>query len=162
MTKLLLTGVSLIAVAAAGTSHAADLGPIPMKARGPCDPYVNYSCLDAYLGDDPFTRFIRYTTGAPSEAEQSQTSAERAQTEFPNGADHANAHAEIAPALTVGNEAAERTALLKGLSFAQHLAATLGTTMIDNRPGANTTIGSKAAAAAEFRTAVCVSACGSI
>jgi len=33
--------------------------------------------------------------------------------------------------------------------FAQHLAATLGATMIDNRPGANTTIGSKAAAAAE-------------
>jgi len=33
--------------------------------------------------------------------------------------------------------------------FAQHLAATLGATVIDNRPGANTTIGSKAAAAAE-------------
>src|SRR5262245_66081583 len=33
--------------------------------------------------------------------------------------------------------------------FAQHLAATIGTTVIDNRPGANTTIGTKAAAAAE-------------
>jgi tripartite-type tricarboxylate transporter receptor subunit TctC len=33
--------------------------------------------------------------------------------------------------------------------FAQHMAATLGATIIDNRPGANTTIGSKAAAAAE-------------
>ena len=33
--------------------------------------------------------------------------------------------------------------------FAQHLAATLGATIIDNRPGANTTIGTKAAAAAE-------------
>ena len=33
--------------------------------------------------------------------------------------------------------------------FAQHLAATVGATVIDNRPGANTTIGSKAAAAAE-------------
>src|SRR5258706_7765489 len=33
--------------------------------------------------------------------------------------------------------------------FAQHLAATLGATVIDNRPGANTRIGSKAAAAAE-------------
>ncbi len=33
--------------------------------------------------------------------------------------------------------------------FAQHLAATVGTTVIDNRPGANTTIGSKAAAGAE-------------
>src|SRR5437762_13803853 len=31
--------------------------------------------------------------------------------------------------------------------FAQHLAATIGATVIDNRPGANTTIGSKAAAA---------------
>ena len=33
--------------------------------------------------------------------------------------------------------------------FAQHLAATFGAAVIDNRPGANTTIGSKAAAAAE-------------
>lgn len=33
--------------------------------------------------------------------------------------------------------------------FAQHLAATVGTIVIDNRPGANTTIGSKAAASAE-------------
>jgi Putative beta-barrel porin-2, OmpL-like. bbp2 len=27
---------------------------------GPCDPYIDYSCLDKYLGDDPFTRFVRY------------------------------------------------------------------------------------------------------
>jgi hypothetical protein len=27
---------------------------------GPCDPYLNYSCLDAYLGDDFATRFFRY------------------------------------------------------------------------------------------------------
>lgn len=33
--------------------------------------------------------------------------------------------------------------------FAQHLAATVGPTVIDNRPGANTTIGSKAAATSE-------------
>src|SRR5436190_13137071 len=33
--------------------------------------------------------------------------------------------------------------------FAQHLAATVGPTVIDNRPGANATIGSKAAASAE-------------
>ena len=26
----------------------------------PCDPYVNYNCLDAYLGDDVVTRFLRY------------------------------------------------------------------------------------------------------
>jgi hypothetical protein len=29
-------------------------------AQGTCDPYVDYKCLDAYLGDDPFTRFVRY------------------------------------------------------------------------------------------------------
>lgn len=33
--------------------------------------------------------------------------------------------------------------------FAQHLAAAVGPTVIDNRPGANTTIGSKAAATSE-------------
>jgi hypothetical protein len=29
-------------------------------AIGTCDPYVDYKCLDAYLGDDPATRFVRY------------------------------------------------------------------------------------------------------
>ncbi len=29
-------------------------------AAGTCDPYVDFKCLDAYLGDDPVTRFIRY------------------------------------------------------------------------------------------------------
>jgi len=29
-------------------------------ASGYCDPYLNYKCLDKYLGDDPFTRFVRY------------------------------------------------------------------------------------------------------
>jgi hypothetical protein len=29
-------------------------------AQGTCDPYYDYKCLDAYLGDDIFTRFIRY------------------------------------------------------------------------------------------------------
>src|SRR4029453_7701175 len=33
--------------------------------------------------------------------------------------------------------------------IAQHLSTSVGTTIIDNRPGANTTIGTKAAAAAE-------------
>ena len=27
---------------------------------GKCDPYVDYKCLDTYLGDDFFTRFFRY------------------------------------------------------------------------------------------------------
>ena len=29
-------------------------------ANGYCDPYLNYKCLDAYLGDSFFTRFYRY------------------------------------------------------------------------------------------------------
>jgi hypothetical protein len=29
-------------------------------AQGTCDPYVDYKCLDAYLGDDSATRFVRY------------------------------------------------------------------------------------------------------
>jgi hypothetical protein len=28
--------------------------------HGQCDPYVNFKCLDAYLGDDPVTRLFRY------------------------------------------------------------------------------------------------------
>lgn len=31
-----------------------------MEKSGNCDPYLNYKCLDAYLGEDFFTRFIRY------------------------------------------------------------------------------------------------------
>ena len=27
---------------------------------GNCDPYLDYKCLDTYLGDDFFTRFFRY------------------------------------------------------------------------------------------------------
>lgn len=40
---------------------------------GKCDPYLNYKCLDTYLGDDVFTRFFRYyqlewgKAGAPSD-----------------------------------------------------------------------------------------------
>ena len=29
-------------------------------ASGFCNPYLNYKCLDQYLGDDVFTRFFRY------------------------------------------------------------------------------------------------------
>jgi Putative beta-barrel porin-2, OmpL-like. bbp2 len=58
MKKFLLVGVSLFAVAAATGARAEDYPG--QKARKVCDPYVNYKCLDAYLGDDVFTRFIRY------------------------------------------------------------------------------------------------------
>jgi Putative beta-barrel porin-2, OmpL-like. bbp2 len=29
-------------------------------AQGTCDPYVDFKCLDTYLGNDPATRFFRY------------------------------------------------------------------------------------------------------
>src|ERR1700741_205195 len=41
---------------------------------GKCDPYLDYKCLDTYLGDDFFTRFFRYyqlewgKAGPPSDA----------------------------------------------------------------------------------------------
>ena len=31
-----------------------------MERSGHCDPYLNFKCLDAFLGDDPITRFTRY------------------------------------------------------------------------------------------------------
>lgn len=57
--KVGLAGVCLLAVACVDVAKAADVR-LPAKAAGPCDPYVNYGCLDAYLGDDPFTRLLRY------------------------------------------------------------------------------------------------------
>jgi hypothetical protein len=59
MKRLLLAGVSLLAVAPLSFASAADVR-LPVKAPYGCDPYVNYSCLDTYLGDDPFTRLVRY------------------------------------------------------------------------------------------------------
>ena len=35
-------------------------GAAPAGCVGPVDPYKNYACLDAYLGDDFFTRFYNY------------------------------------------------------------------------------------------------------
>jgi Putative beta-barrel porin-2, OmpL-like. bbp2 len=57
MKRILLVGVSLFAVAAATSANAADY---PIKGSAACDPYIKYSCLDAYLGQDVWTRFIRY------------------------------------------------------------------------------------------------------
>jgi hypothetical protein len=31
-----------------------------MERSGNCDPYLDYNCLDAYLGDNVVTRFLRY------------------------------------------------------------------------------------------------------
>jgi hypothetical protein len=59
MRKLLLASASLAGLVASGSAFAADAS-IPVKAPKVCDPYKNYSCLDAYLGDDVFTRFVNY------------------------------------------------------------------------------------------------------
>jgi hypothetical protein len=66
MKKLFLAGASAAAVFVSAGAQAANLdlstpaSTMPVKAAKVCDPYKNYSCLDAYLGDDVFTRFIRY------------------------------------------------------------------------------------------------------
>jgi hypothetical protein len=33
---------------------------VKSSVNGACDPYVNYKCLDTYLGDNPVVRFYRY------------------------------------------------------------------------------------------------------
>jgi hypothetical protein len=57
MKKVLLAGVSLIAV---GMIDGAYADTLPPMGKTFCDPYKNYSCLDSYLGDDFITRFINY------------------------------------------------------------------------------------------------------
>jgi hypothetical protein len=64
MKRLLLAGVSLVTIGFIGNAHAAD-ATLPAKAPANCaggtvDPYKNYNCLDAYLGQDFFSRFINY------------------------------------------------------------------------------------------------------
>ena len=39
---------------------AADMALKAPRSAASCDPYANYSCLDAYLGDDFVTRLYRY------------------------------------------------------------------------------------------------------
>jgi hypothetical protein len=65
-----------LAVAVGLVSSSAIAADMAVKApitAANCDPYVNYSCLDAYLGDDFFTRLTRYYQlewghdGAPSD-----------------------------------------------------------------------------------------------
>jgi Putative beta-barrel porin-2, OmpL-like. bbp2 len=55
--------VSMAIVAAGLASHSAIAADLVVKAPaagGNCDPYVKYSCLDAYLGQDFATRLYRY------------------------------------------------------------------------------------------------------
>ena len=66
MKKFLLAGASAVTLIASANAQAADYSTptstytMPVKARGACDPYVNYSCLDAYLGDNVAERFLNY------------------------------------------------------------------------------------------------------
>jgi len=62
MKKLLLGGVAIVALVAGGPAIAADmpLKAVPASCIGGGDPYKNYQCLDAYLGQDFLTRFINY------------------------------------------------------------------------------------------------------
>jgi hypothetical protein len=54
--------ISIVVVAALASSSAsaADMVLKAPAAAGNCDPYANYRCLDAYLGDDFVTRLCRY------------------------------------------------------------------------------------------------------
>jgi hypothetical protein len=72
MKQILYAGVACLAIGAVDAAHAADM-PLKAPVKGTCDPYKNYSCLDAYLGEDFWTRLINYyrlewgKEGAPSD-----------------------------------------------------------------------------------------------
>ncbi|HXW24180.1 MAG TPA: outer membrane beta-barrel protein [Xanthobacteraceae bacterium] len=59
MRKSLAGCLALVAMVAAGSARGADM-PVKAPAGAECDPYKNYSCLDAYLGDGFWTRLINY------------------------------------------------------------------------------------------------------
>src|SRR5215475_323030 len=59
MKKVLCAGVACLAIIAADAANAADM-PVKAPLKGACDPYKNYGCLDAYLGEDFWTRLINY------------------------------------------------------------------------------------------------------
>jgi hypothetical protein len=64
MKKLLLASASLVAIGFIDNAMAADAN-IPLKASANCaggtvDPYKDYSCLDSYLGNDFFSRFVNH------------------------------------------------------------------------------------------------------
>jgi len=59
MKKVLCAGVACLATIAADPANAGDM-PVKAPLKGACDPYKNYGCLDAYLGEDFWTRLINY------------------------------------------------------------------------------------------------------
>lgn len=60
VSKFFLSAVTVAAGLISSSAFAADMVVKAPVASGSCDPYVNYSCLDAYLGDDFLTRLARY------------------------------------------------------------------------------------------------------
>src|ERR1700681_1289770 len=54
MKAVLLGGVAVVALAAVSPVKAADYKAVA------CDPYKNYGCFDAYLGEDIWTRLVNY------------------------------------------------------------------------------------------------------
>jgi hypothetical protein len=60
MKRLLLAGASLAAMGLSNGANAGDTYPPLIKRTEVCDPYKDYSCLDAYLGDDFFSRLVNY------------------------------------------------------------------------------------------------------
>ena len=63
MKRLLLAGVALSAMGLLNRAEAADTAlpaKVPVGCRTVVDPYKNYACLDAYLGNDYFTRLFNY------------------------------------------------------------------------------------------------------
>jgi hypothetical protein len=58
-----LSSVAFAAIATAGSAQAADAmykKATPVVCTKDSDPYKNYECLDAYLGEDFFSRFFNY------------------------------------------------------------------------------------------------------
>jgi hypothetical protein len=54
---------AIVVVAGSLASSSAMAADMALKAPGSapsCDPYANYRCLNAYLGDDFVTRLYRY------------------------------------------------------------------------------------------------------
>src|SRR6202521_4123423 len=60
MKKLLLGGIALVALTAVDPAIAGDIKAKRVVCTKDSDPYKNYECLDAYLGEDFFTRFFNY------------------------------------------------------------------------------------------------------
>jgi hypothetical protein len=58
--KFSLSAVIVAFGLVSSSAIAADMVVKAPVANGNCDPYVNYGCLDAYLGDDFLTRLYRY------------------------------------------------------------------------------------------------------